>query len=211
MTKTLLMIGAIALLASCNNSPEGAKTETAEATTAATATGTNYTIDAATSTVGWEGNGVGHGHKGIFKLNNGSLSAADGNISAGNFEINIGSLDNTDDAGDKKKDLIGHLLSPDFFDAAKFPTAKFAITACEALTGDSTATHKISGNLTLKDSTKNVTFPAKVTLAGDAISATAKFVIDRSTWGMSYGNDKSLKDKFISPEVGIELNINGKK
>jgi polyisoprenoid-binding protein YceI len=210
MTNKFLMIGAIAFLVSCGNSPEGAKTETAEATTAAAATGTSYTVDAATSTVGWEGNGVGHGHAGVFKLNNGSLSVADGKISAGNFEINIGSMDNTD-AGDKKKDLIGHLLSPDFFDAAKYPTAKFAVTACEVLTGDSNGTHKISGNLTLKDSTKNVTFPAKVTATADAVTATAKFVIDRTTWGMSYGNDKSLKDKFISPEVGITLNINAKK
>ena len=26
-------------------------------------------------------------------------------------------------------------------------------------------------------------------------------------WGMSYGNDQSLKDNFIRPEVNIQLDI----
>ncbi len=211
MKHLILTIATAFLFASCGNTPEGAKTETAEAGTEAKATGTTYNVDVTNSTVGWTGKAVGHGHTGIFKLNNGTLSVENGNITAGNFEINIGSLDNTDDAGDKKKDLIGHLLSPDFFDGAKYPTAKFAVTACEALTGDTNGTHKISGNLTLKDSTKNVTFPAKVNVTETGLTADAKFVIDRSTWGMSYGTDKSLKDKFIAPEVGITLKLSATK
>jgi polyisoprenoid-binding protein YceI len=211
MKKVLLPIACIALLASCNSTPEGASTTTTSTQEASKATGDAYTIDATTSQVGWEGTGVGHGHTGSFKLNNGALNIADGNIASGNFEINIGSLDNADIKDGSKKDLIGHLLSADFFDAAKYPTAKFVVTKCEALAGDSNATHTVSGNLTLKDSTTNVTFPAKVTVSPTEVSAKAKFVIDRTKWGMSYGNDKSLKDKFISPEVGIMLDIKAKK
>jgi polyisoprenoid-binding protein YceI len=204
-----LFIPAVAMvvLASCAGSPEGAETKVSDKQEASAAAGKAYTVDIATSTVGWEGTGVGHGHTGSFKLNNGSLSVNEGNLSAGSFEINIGSLDNADIKDESKKDLVGHLLSPDFFDATKYPTAKFEITKCTALAGDSNATHTIEGNLTLKDSTKNVSFPAKVAVSDAGVSATAKFVIDRTLWGMSYGNDKSLKDKFISPEVGISLDI----
>ncbi|MCG7859338.1 YceI family protein, partial [Flavihumibacter sediminis] len=92
-----------------------------------------------------------------------------------------------------------------------FPTASFVITGVEPITGDSTATHKISGNLTLKDSTKNVSFPAQVTVAETGVKAAANFNIDRTQWGMFYGNDQSLGDKFIRPEVNIKLNINANK
>jgi polyisoprenoid-binding protein YceI len=211
MKKILIPILCVAALASCNNTPEGAATTTNTTQQASTATGDLYNVDATTSQVGWEGTGVGHGHTGAFKLNNGTLNVADGNIVAGSFEINIGSLDNTDIKDGSKKDLIGHLLSADFFEAAKYPTAKFVITKCEALTDTNKHTHNISGNLTLKDSTTNVTFPATINASATDVTATAKFVIDRTKWGMSYGNDKSLKDKFISPEVGITLNIVAKK
>jgi polyisoprenoid-binding protein YceI len=211
MKKVFIPLVALAFLASCAGNPEGAETTTSAKQEASVATGTSYAVDAATSNVGWQGTGVGHGHEGIFKLNSGTLSIANGNIAAGNFEINIASIDDTDIKDGSKKDLIGHLLGADFFDATKYPTAKFEVTKCEALTGDSTATHTISGNLTLKDSTTNVTFPAMVSVSETEVSAKAKFVIDRTKWGMSYGNDKSLKDKFISPEVGITLDIKAKK
>jgi polyisoprenoid-binding protein YceI len=107
--------------------------------------------------------------------------------------------------------LLGHLLSGDFFEATKYPTSKFEITACEAVTGDANTTHKISGNLTLKDSTKNVSFPAKVDLTDAGLKTTADFNIDRTQWGLFYGNDKSLGDKFIYPEVKITLNISATK
>ncbi len=203
----MVTIFAATLLAACGNSPEGTTSATASKQEAAIASGKIYNIDS-TSTVGWEGSGVGHGHAGTFKVSKGTLSVDNGNITSGNFDISITSLDDSDIKDGTKKDLIGHLLSPDFFDATKYPGAKFEITKCSALTGDSTATHTISGNLTLKDSTKNVTFPAKVAITDAGVKATAKFNINRTDWGMSYGNDKSLKDKFISPEVGITLNIN---
>jgi polyisoprenoid-binding protein YceI len=213
MKKIIIPFIALALLASCSDTPSGAESTTGAKQEAAADTegSVNYAVDMAASKVGWEGNGVGHAHSGTFKLNNGSISIGAGNITAGNFEINIASIDDTDIKDGSKKDLIGHLLSADFFDATKYPTAKFEVTKCEAVTGDSTATHKISGNLTLKDSTTNVSFPAMVSVSETEVSAKAKFVIDRTKWGMSYGNDKSLKDKFIAPEVGITLDIKAKK
>jgi polyisoprenoid-binding protein YceI len=213
MKKILIPIVAISLLASCAGSQEGAESTTSakQEASATSKDGANYGVDVATSSVGWSGSGVGHGHTGTFKLDSGILNIANGNIASGNFEINVASLDNTDITDGSKKDLLGHLLSADFFDATKYPTAKFVVTNCEAVSNDSTATHKISGNLTLKDSTINVSFPAMVSVSETEVSAKAKFVIDRTKWGMSYGNDKSLKDKFISPEVGITLDIKAKK
>jgi len=107
--------------------------------------------------------------------------------------------------------LQEHLLSPDFFETAKYPTAKFEVTGSEALVNSTEGTHKISGNLTLKDSTQNVSFPATVTVSENDFAATAKYSIDRTKWGLVYGNDKSLGDKFIYPVVEITLNLKAKK
>ena len=105
--------------------------------------------------------------------------------------------------------LVGHLLSPDFFDAAKFGTAKFAVTACEAMpAGDSTGTHKISGNLTLKDSTKNVSFPAKVTVADGTAALQAKFTVNRTDWDIKFGaSEADPAEWMISKDIEIGIDV----
>jgi polyisoprenoid-binding protein YceI len=114
--------------------------------------------------------------------------------------------------------LKPHLLSGDFFDADKFGTAKFEITKVEPYASDGKdtsivagANFSISGNLTLKETTKNITFPAKVDLDGSTLKAKGNFNIDRTQWKMNYGNDKTLGDKFISETVNIELDLEARK
>ena len=85
--------------------------------------------------------------------------------------------------------------------------AKFEITTCEVSKDTAVGTHLLSGNLTLKDSTKNVSFPISVKIEGNNVLALGKVTIDRTQWGMHYGNDESLKDKFIYPKVDISVNL----
>jgi len=150
-------------------------------------------------------------HTGVFKIQEGQLFADKNTITGGKFVIDMNSLQIQDNDTSYKAKLTGHLLSPDFFDVSKYPQARFEITGCTVLNGDSTATHTIQGNLTMKDITKNVSFPAKLTFDDSTVTATANFIIDRTLWGVHYGNDKSLKDKFIYPEVKIALNLKGKR
>lgn len=211
MKKIFLPIVALFIATSCNQTPKTEVTNAGETQTAATATGTTFTADKSTSKVSFEGAKPVGTHTGDFSLTEGSFSVAEGKISAGKFVIDINSMLITDKNQTMSEKLKKHLLSPDFFDAEKFGTATFEITGSEVLTGDSLNSHKISGNLTLKDSTRNVSFPAKITVADSTASATASFTIDRTQWGLFYGNDKSLGDKFIYPEVKIALSIQGKK
>lgn len=213
MKKTILSIAMLALLASCQSGPEGETATTADKQEASKGTGTVYNVDKATSLVSFIGSKPVGTHGGDFTLSEGSLTVNEGNISAGSFLIDINSMKITDAGLDSESSakLKMHLLSPDFFDAAKFGNAKFELTNCTVLANDSNATHTISGNLTFKDSTKNVSFPAKVSITETAVSATADFNIDRTQWGLFYGNDKSLGDKFIYPEVKIKLNIAANK
>lgn len=207
---------AISLVA-CQDAPDADKAIVAGEQTETNVKGETLAIDTNTSNVTWIGTKPTGQHTGTFSLNTGSLTVNGDELKGGNFTINIGSLNSTDMEGEYKTKLDGHLKSADFFDVEKHPTAAFTITDVEPF--DSTnvnsllpgATHLISGNLTIKDSTKNITFPAQIKWDNKALMATANFNIDRTLWGMSYGNDESLKDKFIRPDVNIQLNIATKK
>ena len=212
MKSLLSAISLIFILASCQNKPEGEAAATGEKQAASNATGGQaYHVDASNSTVLFIGTKPIGTHHGLMHLKEGTLNVDKGNIVSGSFLIDMSKIEIKDADTTYSFKLVGHLLSPDFFNAAKYPTAKFEITKCEALQNDSTATHRISGNLTIKDSTKNISFPAKINLTDNTMSATADFNIERTLWGLHYGNDKSLGDKFIYPEVKIQLNIQAKK
>lgn len=86
--------------------------------------------------------------------------------------------------------LTEHLKGADFFDAAKFPTAKFESTSVTASGANAT----IAGNLTLKGVTKPVTLKAKFIGAGkgpmnglETLGFEATTTISRSAFGVSYG------------------------
>lgn len=217
MKKTFLSLIILSgMLLSCN--PKGEKAETGEKEEVASATGSvNYVIDSA-STIKWTGTKPTGSHTGTFMIKQGSFNIENGNIKAGNFVIDINSLTDEDLAADAKSQgmLVGHLKSPDFFDVAKYPEAKFEITGVEpadsaAIAKMKEATHIIKGNLTLKDSTKNVIFPAKVTIDDQTIAAMADFNIDRTEWGMNYKGPDNPADFVISKQVNLKLMITGKK
>ncbi len=134
------------------------------------------------------------------------------------FTIDIKSMDLEQKGGVFDSKLRPHLMSGDFFDADKFGTAKFEITGVQPYTASGSdtsvvtgANYTVSGNFTLKDVTKNISFPAKIDLDGNTLKAKSNFNIDRTQWQMRYGNDKTLGDKFISEKVNIELNLEAKK
>ncbi len=149
----------------------------------------------------------------------GTLSVENGNITSGSLISDINSLVTDPSSVDPKisegktsLDLDGHLKSPDFFDVAKYPTVKFEITKVEDLAQGTEskvegANKTVSGNLTIKDKTVNVTFPAKVEVTGNQASLISKFTINRQDWGLAYGTDGDPKDWMISKDVDLELNI----
>lgn len=212
-----LIISAGILFAACQSAPKADEAATAEKQQAATATGTSYTIDTTSSVVGWAGTKPTATHTGTFKIKDGSVAVENNTLTGGSFTIDIASLVDNDLTGEFKGKLEGHLKSPDFFDVAKFPTAKFELTKVEPF--DSTkqksllpgATHLLSGNLTLKDSTKNVTFPAIVSITDNALIAQANFNIDRTEWGMNYKGPNNPQDWVIKKEVNLQLNVKAGK
>lgn len=173
-------------------------------------------LDTSASILYWIGTKPTGEHKGTFHFKDGQLFVKDSTLTGGEFTIDITSLTNLDLANqpDMKKKLEEELRGENFFDAANFPVARFQITEVsryqpsgkeEVMLKD--ATHMIKGNLTLKNTTKNITFPARITISNEKINAEADFNIDRTQWGMTYRADKSLQDKLINSIVNIHFEI----
>lgn len=205
----------------CGSSSNAEKAEAAEAGKAAEATQTaaTYTVDGTTSKVGWKGFGVGHNHWGTIGLKEGSVAVEAGTIKAGKFVFDMKSIDAIDEMpADKKASLMGHLATG-FFMSDSFPTSTFEITKVEALQNDANGnTHKISGNLTLKGATKELTFPAKVAINPADLATTATFKFDRTLWDVIENSKKNSKfdlkkyaANLVEDEVEMTLDIKAKK
>lgn len=223
------------MLASACGGPSNT-VETSEAQEVAAGEGKTLTLDTSSSTVGWRGYKPGGEHFGVIPVTEGTITVADNQITAGAFTFDITGLKIEDMPAEDENygKLYGHLQSPDFFDAATYPTATFEITSVEPFSaGDTVAnkeefssehtpkkdseltpenpTHWISGNLTMRGTTKNIKFPAAVNLSNGTLAAKAGFNIDRTAWGLAYGDESAAvnkaKDQFIYNTVSLVLDV----
>jgi polyisoprenoid-binding protein YceI len=96
--------------------------------------------------------------------------------------------------------LTGHLKGGDFFSCKDNPTAKFVTTKIEK--GDKGFT--VTGKLTLLGKEKEISFPAEIT-TGETFTLKADFKIDRTDYGMTYGEGK------IDKEVALKVAVSAKK
>lgn len=191
------------VFASCA-APAGEKAETGDAQEVTEVAGdATYTVDAAASQLTWEGAKVTGKHSGTMNISEGSLQVKEGALVGGSFTLDMVSIAVTDlEAGKGKEKLEGHLKTGDFFEVEKYPSGKFEIT--EAKKGEGAA-YDITGNLTLKDVTKSVTFKADVTIADGKVTATApQFTIDRTLWGITY---TGMKDDLINNNMGVGIKL----
>lgn len=213
-SQMLMVVFSAVLIAACDKAPKGDQAIITDQVLPKTGPGETFIIDTTSSYVRFTGHGVGKNHPGMFKLNYGTVTATDDQVTGGTFIMDITSLDLEQEGEMIDNKLRPHLLSGDFFNAASFGTSQFEITKVEPYKpkdGEKSlvdgANFSISGNLQIKDVTKNITFPARIDLDGDRLEADANFDIDRRQWQMNYGNDKTLGDKFISETVNIELHL----
>lgn len=195
------LLGTTVIAVACVDNPKGDKAETSDAVAPAASGDTKLIVDATASSLAWAGRKVSGSHNGTINIQSGELSFTEGKLAGGSFIIDMGSITNLDitDAEYKAK-LEGHLKADDFFAADKYPTSKFEITNV-ADNGDSSLT--LSGNLTIRDSTKNITFPVSVTEnTADKFAANADFNIKRQDWGVKY---TGMKDDLISDEINFKV------
>jgi polyisoprenoid-binding protein YceI len=116
---------------------------------------------------------------------------------------------NTVNTNDEKRD--GHLKSPDFFDAAKFPVMTYK--SSQVTKGTSTD-YTVAGDLTLHGVTKPVTLSVEE-VSGETkdpwgktrIGATAKGKLNRSDFGLVWNAALETGGVMVGDEVKIEFDI----
>jgi len=125
-------------------------------------------------------------------------------------EMSTLTVENFKDDAEKTEYLRGHLVSPDFFNVAENPTAMFELASIESASeGDYNSV--VTGNLTILDSTKSISFNANVNATDELVTISSEqFAIDRTMWGMNYnveGSEGVPADRLIANEVGFIINV----
>lgn len=169
---------------------------------------TSYSLDLEESVIVWKARKVTGAHDGTVKLQSGNLEFTNGMLSGGSFVIDMNTIDCRDLQGEWKDKLVGHLKSPDFFGVEKFPTSKFTIT--NVISRGKPGEYKIVGNLTIKETTKEIKFNALIDDGGETRTGTASITIDRSEYDIRYGSGTffdNLGDKTIYDEFDLEVSL----
>ncbi len=205
------------LVLACQNKPSGTRAQTGEAAGEVASTPTGMEVEMMRITSGqlnWTASKTGGQHLGTVNVADGSVSVKGNEILSGEMNVDMNSIVSIDLDGEMKAKLEGHLKSDDFFGVASHPKVRFVITEVTQARDVPMATHKITGNLTIKEITKSITVPINISFVGDKLlAATPAFTIDRTEWDLKY-NSKILgtaPDKLIHDEVSLVLTFEAQK
>jgi polyisoprenoid-binding protein YceI len=161
-------------------------------------------INTSSSLVNWVGYKVTGKHNGDIKVKSGNLKFNGDVLTGGEVIIDMTSINCTDLSGNGKASLEGHLKSDDFFGSANFPASKLVFT--KVISRGKPGEYKIVGNLTIKNTTKEIKFDAVVS----ANTATADIKIDRTDYDVRYGSGSffdNLGDKTIYDEFDLNVKL----
>ena len=152
-----------------------------------------YQIDCEKSQVTWTGRNLAGRHTGALAISQGELTIAQGQLTGGRIVIDMKSISNVDlQQADYRNMLISHLLSDDFFEVSRFPSAEARLNGWrpipEATPGR--PNYRIDADLTIKGITHPVQFAAIIAPQPDCIKAQATLDIDRTAWNVSYGSGR---------------------
>lgn len=167
-----------------------------------------FKVSTADSNVQWKGYKVTGEHYGVVNLKDGNLTFQDGALTGGSFSIDMTTIKCLDLQGEYAGKLEGHLKSGDFFGVENHPTASFVITKVShrGTPGD----YKVTGNLTIKETTKEIKFYTHVDEEDGKMIAKSDIQIDRTDFDVRYGSGSffdSLGDKTIYDEFDMTVTI----
>lgn len=171
-----------------------------------TATGT-YTIDPSHSRIGFVArHAMVTKVRGSFNEFEGSgyFDAADPAQSHLRLTVEAASIDT------RNGDRDAHLRSNDFFEMETYPQVTFASTAVEPV--DAT-TFRVTGDLTIKDVTRPVTFDLEYTgtavdpFGNRRLGLEGSVVVNRKDWGLTWNAPLDAGGVLVSEKVTLEFEV----
>jgi polyisoprenoid-binding protein YceI len=167
-------------------------------TETSTVTGT-WSLDTVHSIVGFEVDYMVGTFKGRFHDVNATLSVNEDGKATVEGTTQVPSVDV------QNPDLSAHLLSPDFFDAERFPELRFAATDV-SLDGDRITA---DGEITIKGVTKPVAVTGSVTppiadpWGMQRLGVTVTAIVDRTDFGLNWNNPLPTGELALANDVKI--------
>lgn len=172
----------------------------------------DYTVDPEASTIEWTGRNIGGRHFGTVRVLAGQVTIRDGVPATGSFELDMNSFEVADLEGEMAELLVAHLKSEDFFATAEHPTARYEITGLDAVPDarPGAPNCEVSGRLTMRGVTEELSFPAVVAAKEDTLALDAHFDLDRTRWGVNYGSGKLYDDlgmHLVNDDVSLQIRL----
>lgn len=159
--------------------------------------GETLKLNKESSKIGFVGAKAEGTHEGGFKEFTSSVEADWENPANGSIAIEITTASLWSD-NDK---LTNHLKNPDFFDVRKYPKIKFEST--KIVPGEA-GKGSVVGKLTLLGKSEELTVPVEAKMENDKLYLKAKFKLDRTKWGMTYGEGTINKEVEITADLCFE-------
>jgi polyisoprenoid-binding protein YceI len=144
--------------------------------------------------------------RGSFKEISGSGYFDASNPSASHLELDI--VAKSVDTGNADRDA--HLRSNDFFDMDTYPEITFKSTGVQAAGNDK---YQVTGDLTIKDVTKSVSFDLEVTgpvadpWGNTRIGLEGTTTVNRKDWGVNWNAALEAGGVLVSEKVTLEFDV----
>ncbi len=171
-----------------------------------------YKVDTNLSTLEWSGEKITKKHTGTIKFSKGEIKNDHGKIS-GSFEIDMNTITNTDiKSAEGRTKLESHLKSGDFFHVDKYPVSKFVIKSVSPLNyiQPGPYTHNVTGLLTIKDKTNEISFDANISMQENKFVCTGTAIIDRSKFDVKHQSKTffpDIGDRVIYDNFDLKFNV----
>jgi polyisoprenoid-binding protein YceI len=166
-----------------------------------------WTVDPAKSSIAFTGRQMGVPSTGKFKAFTATVKFDPDNLAASAVEVVV----NVASADSGNPDIDKELTQPKWFDAARFPTVRFATTAFRAKDAGK-GEYEAAARLTIRDVTEEVVLPFKLEIAADPADAgqllarvAGALTISRTKFGV--GRDEWRDTNIVGDEVGLQIEV----
>lgn len=169
----------------------------------AISTAQNWTLAPMKSKITWAGKAAFSAYTldGTLQIKSSEIDIVNKDIQSATFIFDMLTIDS------ENKDLTKHLKSKDFFQVKKYKTATFKLME---LTVDTSNQAIVSGNLTIKGTTKMITFPIQANFSNNQLTIKGQTKVNRTDYGITFNSPsffEKLKDQAIADDFGLVFDL----